>query len=201
MTNIKNIIGMKFGKLTVLKISDTRGNRGQIKYDCVCDCGNNHTVTGEAIRSGKSKSCGCYKNTFKTRNFNHDRESQIWKRLYSSTIIKRSKNKGWKDWLSLFDFIELSKKECFYCNEKPFIEIKDYISEIKKDISVKVYSNGIDRIDNNIGYVKNNCVSCCKYCNFAKNTMSIEEFKIWVDKVYLNLNKIDRINNFLINNK
>lgn len=52
MANIKEIIGHKFGKLTVLNISETRGNRGQIRYDCICDCGNTHTVSGESIRNG-----------------------------------------------------------------------------------------------------------------------------------------------------
>ena len=49
MAKIKEIIGHKFGKLTVLNTSETRGNRGQIRYDCICDCGNTHTVSGESI--------------------------------------------------------------------------------------------------------------------------------------------------------
>ena len=65
MAKIKEIIGHKFGKLTVLNTSETRGNRGQIRYDCICDCGNTHTVSGESIRSGKSNSCGCNKNEFR----------------------------------------------------------------------------------------------------------------------------------------
>ena len=39
MPKIKEIIGHKFGKLTVLNTSETRGNRGQIRYDCICVCG------------------------------------------------------------------------------------------------------------------------------------------------------------------
>lgn len=31
--------------------------------------------------------------------------------------------------------------------------------------------NGIDRMDNNKGYTENNCVSCCKYCNFIKKAL------------------------------
>ena len=27
--------------------------------ECKCDCGNSHITSGESIRSGKSKSCGC----------------------------------------------------------------------------------------------------------------------------------------------
>lgn len=35
---------------------------------------------------------------------------------------------------------------------------------------------GIDRVDSNIGYTKDNSVSCCKYCNYGKYTLSPEEF-------------------------
>ena len=58
MGKVIDIIGKKFGKLTVLDIHSERGNRGQIRYECKCDCGNSHITSGESIRSGKSKSCG-----------------------------------------------------------------------------------------------------------------------------------------------
>ena len=57
MGKVIDIIGKKFGKLTVLDINSERGNRGQIRYECKCDCGNSHITSGESIRSWKSKSC------------------------------------------------------------------------------------------------------------------------------------------------
>jgi hypothetical protein len=47
-------------------------------------------------------------------------------------------------------------------------------------------SKGIDRINNSLGYVLTNCRSCCKTCNYAKNTMSEQEFVEWVERVHLN---------------
>ena len=44
--------------------------------------------------------------------------------------------------------------------------------------------NGIDRVDSSKGYVEDNVVSCCKYCNTAKNTMSRDEFFKWIKRVY-----------------
>ena len=44
------------------------------------------------------------------------------------------------------------------------------------------YYNGIDRIDNNIGYTIDNSVSCCKYCNFAKNDFLLDEFLLWIKR-------------------
>ena len=38
------------------------------------------------------------------------------------------------------------------------------------------HSNGIDRIDSNIGYILENCISCCHDCNISKGKMSPSEF-------------------------
>lgn len=78
MAIVKNIINHKFGKLLVVKQLEERGNKGQIKYECVCDCGNTHKVTGESLRSGKSKSCGCLKREA-PYNKQENREMAIWK--------------------------------------------------------------------------------------------------------------------------
>ncbi|APC25760.1 HNH endonuclease [Only Syngen Nebraska virus 5] len=40
----------------------------------------------------------------------------------------------------------------------------------------KTHTNGIDRVDNDRGYVLDNCVSCCGSCNIAKGMMNVEEF-------------------------
>jgi hypothetical protein len=43
---------------------------------------------------------------------------------------------------------------------------------------------GIDRVDNNKGYVPENCVPCCFDCNSAKKEKTLEEFIDWIKKVY-----------------
>lgn len=54
-----DMIGEKFGKLTVLEEVPKQGRR--IRYKCRCECGNITTVIGEDLRSGHTKSCGCLK--------------------------------------------------------------------------------------------------------------------------------------------
>lgn len=46
-----------------------------------------------------------------------------------------------------------------------------------------VESNGIDRIDSAMPYVDGNVVSCCKFCNRAKWTFGVEEFRNWMNWV------------------
>ena len=49
--------------------------------------------------------------------------------------------------------------------------------------------NGIDRIDSNIGYEPDNCVTCCVICNRMKNKYSKNAFLLHVSKItkYLKL--------------
>ena len=54
----------------------------------------------------------------------------------------------------------------------------------KKLSDVILKCNGVDRINSNIGYTEENTVPCCKYCNTAKNTMTQNEFKMWIKRVY-----------------
>lgn len=35
---------------------------------------------------------------------------------------------------------------------------------------------GLDRIDSSKGYLKDNVVPCCKFCNFGKNVLTVQEY-------------------------
>jgi len=41
---------------------------------------------------------------------------------------------------------------------------------------VNILYSGVDRVDNNQGYVLRNCVPCCKWCNLAKNNTDVHSF-------------------------
>lgn len=54
-----DLLGKKFGKLTVIKDAGTKNGRTQ--YLCKCDCGNEIVVYAVNLEIGKTKSCGCLK--------------------------------------------------------------------------------------------------------------------------------------------
>ena len=54
-----DLVGKKFGKLTVIKDSGERSNYKSIIWLCKCDCGNVCKVDGANLRSGHTQSCGC----------------------------------------------------------------------------------------------------------------------------------------------
>lgn len=61
--NRNDLVGQKFGRLTVLSKSNNRsGERKKIMWYCKCDCGNYVDVTGECLKSEVTKSCGCIYN-------------------------------------------------------------------------------------------------------------------------------------------
>ncbi len=67
---------------------------------------------------------------------------------------------------------ELILNNCFYCGK-----ICDWPNK----------RNGIDRVDNDIGYEKYNCVPCCFECNASKNNLTMDEFRNWIIRLYNNL--------------
>jgi len=186
-----NRVGMRYGRLLVVRC-EGKDKRGRYLWLCKCDCGNEKIVVGDNLSSGKSNSCGCLKKEFLTNSgFQFkgikNREDAILKIQYSH--LKRRHKKLDKDNVVIdFDtFKELSKSKCKYCGLEYSKTIEDRVSERSdgKKLSDKVIKiNGIDRVDSNIGYTKENSVACCKYCNFSKHTMSKDDFYKWIRRVY-----------------
>ena len=73
-------------------------------------------------------------------------------------------------------FTELTSSPCHYCGAEP----SQVAYENNKTVEGKKHSsylyNGLDRVDNNIGYTKNNVVPCCKIHNEWKRAMPYKDF-------------------------
>lgn len=85
MAKLINLIGKKFGKLTVIK-RDTNKNNG-VYWVCLCDCGNYTTVRSDSLLQGITKSCGCFqkeqvkkscKKNFTKHGLSKSRINNIW---------------------------------------------------------------------------------------------------------------------------
>ena len=59
-----DISGERFGKLRVLDRADSAAD-GTLRWRCICDCGQERTIHGTALRAGRHKSCGCSSPRFK----------------------------------------------------------------------------------------------------------------------------------------
>lgn len=58
---VEDIVGKKFGLLTVIKRLPNRmiGSNSRVNWLCKCECGNYNEVLGLLLRQGQVKSCGC----------------------------------------------------------------------------------------------------------------------------------------------
>ena len=55
----ENIVGNKYGLLTVISQTNKKNPQGQILWKCLCDCGNYHYATSSNLKNGNVQSCGC----------------------------------------------------------------------------------------------------------------------------------------------
>ena len=54
-----NLVGQRFGKLTVIESLPIRDKWGAAYFKCKCDCGNYHVARGRHLMVGFVSSCGC----------------------------------------------------------------------------------------------------------------------------------------------
>ena len=83
--------------------------------------------------------------------------------------------RGYNFELTLEQVSELSQQVCTYCDNSPL----QYYSRFPNFIY-----NGIDRVDNNVGYLETNVVPCCYICNKMKNVLTKDEFMEHVNKIW-----------------
>ena len=88
-------------------------------------------------------------------------------------IVDGAAKKGLENSLTYLEFLEFTKnKYCTYCNS-PI----DWMIHVAKGTNGAGYN--LDRKDSKLGYSVENCVVCCKICNWSKNGLfSHEEFLI-----------------------
>jgi len=99
----------------------------------------------------------------------------------SNDIFQKIKVRGIKTTLTKLEIAALIVQECYICGHIPDLSVP----------SRKNPYNGIDRVDNEKGYLKGNTKPCCRKCNFAKHTMTLDEF-------FSHVRKIAAQNNLLI---
>ena len=81
MAIVKRLENQTFGRLTVLdEVGRTKS--GGATWRCICTCGREVVVTSDALRSGKTRSCGCIKQeqrlSQKTHGETHSPIHNLW---------------------------------------------------------------------------------------------------------------------------
>ena len=174
------MLGRVFGKLTVLAIGGWKpsGKHGRrcYYYKVRCSCGIEKTVMGNDLRKGSTKSCGCLRRESHPARNKLPQGEAAFRCCYNVYKSKAKRQKLPFD-LTTEQFKSLVRSNCIYCGDPP-----SNITKHPHHNGNYVY-NGIDRVDNRIGYTPINSVPSCKRCNVAKNNMSLTEFLAWIKRV------------------
>jgi hypothetical protein len=168
-----DIIGKKFGKLTVIKLLEEKIYK-QRAWLCECDCGNFKKTTTAKLSTGQSTNCGCSLIIYADRSI-PAKKKEIYANYKRSALLRNLIFE-----LSFEDLCDIIKSTCLYCGSDPK-NIK--LSNTEYRTPGKYIYNGIDRFNNTIGYVKDNCVPCCFTCNSAKGNSNIEEFLEYLNRL------------------
>ena len=174
-SKVIEMIGKKFGRLTVIEHKSR--DEG---YVCECECGNITVARTHSLKTGKHKSCGCLSKEKVATRFYKGYGVSALNGIYKN--YKKSANKrGYSFELDKEEFEKLIKQQCQYCGK---LESMTWKSN-KKVIIDDVYKyNGVDRVNNRLGYTSSNCVSCCDICNNSKSTLTVEDWREWIVRLY-----------------
>lgn len=182
----EELIGKVFGKLTVIEqvesyrnISTKGTHTTRSRFKCICSCGEIRIAEGTKLRNGKVSRCMTC--AYKSRPQSIERLTDE-QRLFNLCVVNRCKGKNIKLEIDVNQYITISSNPCFYCGEPP--KERTFLNTAKRVKHIPLFLHGIDRLDSNKGYIIDNCVSCCKYCNVAKSTMSVEQFKNHINKIF-----------------
>lgn len=151
---LKDITGLKNGRLTVIRFS--RLINGKRYWECICECGYKLEVFAGDLKPKRTTSCGCYKIEMQKSNLRHGFRSKKPERFYSlwrGMKLRCLTPSSWsygnygakgvtisESWLKFDNFLA----DMHY----------SYVAHVNK---YGEYNTTIDRIDNNRGYCKENC--------------------------------------------
>jgi len=171
-----NLLNQKFGKLTVISRLPDKGKYGQIRWQCLCECGN---VTawnaGNLIYAFKKAShkltCGCRRK--------EKRSNETYLNTRYNAYKQGAKKRNLIFALTRKQFYFLVQQDCYWCGKKPKLPSSNCAWTLNQGIPIA--ANGIDRYDNQFGYESTNCVPCCEQCNRVKYNLSGQEFLNLID--------------------
>lgn len=184
MSRFKYLTGQKFGRLTVIR---TFSENRRAKCECICECGKTFITRTDALRNGRTLSCGCLHKEISQNQKPRLKHGKRQTRLYNTwTCIKqRCLNSKCKS------YIYYGGRGITICEEWK----KDFMSFYNWAMS-NGYNDtlSIDRINVNGNYEPSNCRWTDKKTQLLNTTQNhkikyrgqIKTISEWAEKFNLN---------------
>jgi hypothetical protein len=161
-----DITGQRFGFLTVVSFSHQDPVSKLYYWNCKCDCGNEIVLLGKSIKSGNTKSCGCFKvsvqgDSTRTHGLSTKRVYKIWTNIKGRCKCKSNSSYYNYGERGISVCSEWENFEVFY----EWAQLTGYTDDLT-----------IERIDVNGNYCPENCrwVTLKEQHNNTRRT-------VWVD--------------------
>lgn len=125
-------------------------------------------------KDGLSDWCGECKRTYQIQYEQKTGYQKQYEKSPSGVFTKyknAAKRRNLEFTLTLEQLEDLISQPCHYCGE--YTQGKEFC--------------GIDRVDNDVGYVLINCVPCCYSCNSMKGKKTLKEFSDCIKRIYNHL--------------
>lgn len=170
--NAKDLIGQKFGKLTVVKLIGLNKRSARI-WECLCDCGN--TISGLDTNTLKrhSKSCGCIRaaNALKKRTGTKNIPG-----YYICSVKKGAESRNF-EYSVTNEYLQKTLEDQ---NFKCILSGRDLLMEVSNTHHLTgewgKNTGSIDRIDSTKGYVEGNIQWIHKDLQSPKSSKTNQEF-------------------------
>jgi len=156
--------GKKYGRWVVLREDLVRRGSWRCWWAaCSCPQKTLRSMTTHALQVARRNNGGCGSACDRPKG-----SSGLTHLFEAQKRSAKARGHAWK--LSVEEFGALVREDCFYCFAPPEIQERD----------VRQWGafvrNGVDRVENEIGYVVSNCVPCCPICNFGKRNKTLLAF-------------------------
>lgn len=149
-----DISGQKYYRLTVIERHVENDKQNKPMWVCKCDCGNTTIASGSMLKSGNTKSCGCWnkevrRNSLLTHGYSKTRLYKIWCAMKERCYNPH--NKRYKDY---------GGRGIVVCNEwrNDFLSFREWALRTGYDENAPFGQCTLDRANNNEGYFPHNCV-------------------------------------------
>lgn len=178
-----HLIGQKFNRLKILKLRrDKSYVKPLYKAYCLCNCGNKKWIHLPSIRAGRVISCGCRKKEAYLENSGQNSwQFTGYKEIpgkYFTDLKRRALEKNFKVNINikyLWRLFIRQKRKCKLSGESIYF---GYSNRSNCETTAS-----LDRIDNDKGYIKGNVQWVHKKINVMRNTLTVNQFIIWSQKV------------------
>lgn len=177
----QDLTGHVFSRLTVTARAPSN-SYGHTRWHCKCSCGSDKTVYAADLKLGKMQSCGCLRRDLARLQRTLPEGEAAANSLYAS-YKKGAKERGIQFELTAAYFKSIVAQPCHYCGAAPSLKVFGVNRMKHKNVNGNFTYTGIDRKDSALGYSENNCVPCCKTCNFAKNDMKYTNFIVYLNQL------------------